>query len=303
MLQQLIGSSKRVDVTATSFTAAPELKMRAEISKKQFCSPEAKSKMKAPDKLFTRIGNEFTSRTTDEVAHGHDMLSLALGALPEMGPKWDVHLPVFLTAPALARLLWFETVYRTAMDVPGQIVEFGSQWGASLNIFLLLKMIHEPWNAGRTINAFSTFGEGFVSVHEADRNIAKLNDYAVLPGWEEQLTHILETHAERSPVGARSNFNVLMGDATETFPRWLEENPGALISHAHFDMDVYEPTAKVLQLCVSRMPKGAVLIFDELNCPSFPGETQAVQDVLGIESLALRKSPFQPYSAYAIMGM
>lgn len=49
------------------------------------------------------------------------------------------------------------------------------------------------------------------------------------------------------------------------------------------------------------MPKGAVLIFDEINCPSFPGETRAVIEVLGAHGLALRKSTFQPYSAYCVI--
>jgi hypothetical protein len=60
-------------------------------------------------------------------------------------------------------------------------------------------------------------------------------------------------------------------------------------------------TKDLILVCVDRMPKGAVLTFDELNCPPFPGETSALQETLGIANLALGKSPFQHYSAFAII--
>ena len=223
---------------------------------------------------FYRIGNEFTSRTNEENASSDRILSVALDSIRQFGAKWDVHLPVFLTAASLARILWLDTVYQKGLDVPGQIVEFGSQWGASLNTFLLLKMIREPWNMGRIINSFSTFSEGFVSIEDKDGEAVRTKDYAVAHGWEDHLKTILESHAARSPIGASNNFRVIPGDAAKTFPQWLTHNPEALISHAHFDMDVYEPTREILALCLPRMPKGAVLIFDELSCAALPGKQE-----------------------------
>ncbi|PTT82974.1 crotonobetainyl-CoA--carnitine CoA-transferase, partial [Pelomonas sp. HMWF004] len=171
----------------------------------------------------------------------------------------------------------------------------------SLNVLLLLKLIHEPWNAGREIVSFSTFEQGFAGVHAADGAAVAAGDYAVSQGWKACLEGLLGAHAQRSPIGAARNFSVIEGDVTETLPSWLEANPEVLISHAHFDMDIYAPTRDALKLVLPRMPRGAVLIFDELNCPSFPGETLAVQEVLGIHKLKLRKSPFQPYSAYCLI--
>jgi hypothetical protein len=43
-------------------------------------------------------------------------------------------------------------------------------------------------------------------------------------------------------------------------------------------------------------------VFDELNCPHFPGETLAVLEVLGLNNLALRRHPHQPYCAWAVYG-
>jgi hypothetical protein len=116
--------------------------------------------------------------------------------------------------------------------------------------------------------------EGFVAVDSKDGQATAAGDYAVKTGWEHALQAILEKHAVRSAIGAANNAKIIPGDATQTFPVWLEQNPKALISHAHFDMDVYWPTKQILPLCLPRMLKGAVLIFDELNCPSFLGETR-----------------------------
>ncbi|MBC8095258.1 MAG: crotonobetainyl-CoA--carnitine CoA-transferase, partial [Akkermansiaceae bacterium] len=249
-----------------------------------------------------KVGNEVSARSEAEVNASGELKSLLLESIPQMGPKWDIHLPAFLTAPSLARMLWLDTVYRKAMEVPGCLVEFGSQWGASLNTFLLLKQIHEPWNAGRKILSFSTFGDGFKSADKQDGANVKLGDYSVADEWEVNLRHLLKSHAARSPIGAEANFEVIPGDARETFRAYLEAHPELILSHVHFDMDVYAPTKDLITVCVARMPRGAILIFDELNCPPFPGETVALQETLGLANLALRKSPFQPYSAYAIVG-
>lgn len=249
-----------------------------------------------------KIGNETSARTEAEIAASADLRALMLDSVPQMGPKWDIHLPTFLSTSAMARLLWLDTVYQKALDVPGCLVEFGSQWGASLNTFLLLKQIHEPWNASRRILSFSTFEDGFRSADTQDGAGVQVGDYGVGQGWEGKLNTLLAAHASRSPIGATANFEVRSGDARKTFPAYVNEHPELIISHAHFDMDVYAPTKDLLLQCVQRMPKGAILVFDELNCPPFPGETLALQETLGLANLSLRKSKFQPYSAYAIVG-
>lgn len=249
-----------------------------------------------------KIGNETSARSDAEINASSELKAILLESVPQMGAKWDIHLPTFLSAPALARLLWLDTVYQKSLNVPGCLVEFGSQWGASLNTFLLLKQIHEPWNASRKILSFSTFEEGFKSADAQDGAAVKVGDYGVGDGWESKLKSILTSHASRSPIGAAGNFEVFAGDARQTFPAYVAEHPELIISHVHFDMDVYAPTRDLILQCVARMPKGAIMVFDELNCPPFPGETLALQETLGIANLALRKSKFQPYSAYAIVG-
>jgi UDP-galactopyranose mutase len=83
---------------------------------------------------------------------------------------------------------------------------------------------------------------------------------------------------------------------------WLEKNPHAIVSMAIFDMDVYKPTKDVLEKIIPRLTKGSLLVFDELNCQHFPGETTAVQEVLGLNNLTLQRHPHQSYCAWAVYG-
>lgn len=119
------------------------------------------------------VGNEISARPEVELAAANEMRDLLLRTVPQMGPAWDSHLPVFLRAPVLARLLWIDLVYKRAIDVPGCLVDFGSHWGASLNTFVLLKLIHEPWNASRRILSFSTFGDGILSSDAEDGRVSR----------------------------------------------------------------------------------------------------------------------------------
>jgi len=62
-----------------------------------------------------------------------------------------------------------------------------------------------------------------------------------------------------------------------------------------------EVVRHALRHFVPRMPKGAVLAFDELDNPMWPGETLAALDEVGLGRLQLRRFEWDPYIAYAIL--
>jgi hypothetical protein len=66
-------------------------------------------------------------------------------------------------------------------------------------------------------------------------------------------------------------------------------------------VDLYEPTKVALQTFVPRMPRGAVIVFDELNAKMFPGETVAVDEVLGLRNLRIERFPFDSYVSYGVI--
>jgi hypothetical protein len=49
------------------------------------------------------------------------------------------------------------------------------------------------------------------------------------------------------------------------------------------------------------MPRGAVLAFDQLDNPIWPGETEAALDAIGIRNLEIRRFPWDPYVGYAVL--
>jgi hypothetical protein len=52
---------------------------------------------------------------------------------------------------------------------------------------------------------------------------------------------------------------------------------------------------------VPRIPKGGVIVFDELNNAAWPGETAAVQEALGLSALRIRRLPYEPHISYCVV--
>ena len=127
---------------------------------------------------------------------------------------------------------------------------------------------------------------------------AAKGDYATSSGYELQLDEILSLQESFSPIAHIKNFELIKGDVAITLPRWTEANPHSIMSMAIFDMDVYEPTKAAIAGIISRLTRGSLLVFDELNCKHVLGETLAGIEELG--KLRLERFPHQPFCAFAV---
>ena len=94
---------------------------------------------------------------------------------------------------------------------------------------------------------------------------------------------------------------LVKGDATKTIPKYIKDNPHLVISLLYLDFDLYRPTKIALENFVPRMPKGAIIGFDEINMKAWPGETEAVLETLGIKNLRIKRSSFSSVSCYAVI--
>jgi hypothetical protein len=83
-------------------------------------------------------------------------------------------------------------------------------------------------------------------------------------------------------------------------PVFLEANPHLVVSLLFLDLDLYQPTQVALRHFLPRMPRGAVLAFDELDNPMWPGETLALLEELGTR-IRLRRLEWDPYIAFAVL--
>jgi hypothetical protein len=49
------------------------------------------------------------------------------------------------------------------------------------------------------------------------------------------------------------------------------------------------------------MPRGAVLVFDELGQADWPGETLAVLETVGLRNLRIERFPFTSQPSFAVL--
>lgn len=242
---------------------------------------------------------EYSKRSSEEGSLDDQLKALTLDCLDKFTGEWNNHLLVNIKRQTLSRILYWDQLYRQILDVPGVICEFGVQWGAALAQLINLRGIYEPYNISRVIYGFDTFS-GFTAIDDKDGGRSRLGDYATTASYEEELEKILTIHEAFCPVAHLKKFHLIKGDASATARTWMKENPHAIISMAIFDMDVYKPTRDVLEAIIPRLTRGSLLVFDELNCAQFPGETSAVDEVLGLNKIRLQRHPHQPYCAWAV---
>ncbi len=240
--------------------------------------------------------NELSESKRNEMLY-----EIATNLLPKFGSQWNVDSLVMLKRQSLSRILYLNNLYQLIIDVPGVICEFGVKWGATLTQLIGFRGIYEPYNHSRKIFGFDTF-EGHTVIDEKDGCSPKVGDFSTLTGYERDLAKILELQESYSPISHIIKHRLIKGDASITICDWLTDNPHAIMSMAIFDMDVYTPTKNVLEKIIPRLTKGSLLVFDELSCETYPGETQALFEVLGFNNLALKRFPHQPFCAWAVWG-
>lgn len=210
------------------------------------------------------------------------------------------NLGLYLTRQTLSRILFMQKLYEMIVPVHGVVMEFGVRWGQNMALFSVLRGLYEPFDYNRRVIGFDTF-EGFPSVDVEDGAAVRKGDYAVSAGWKEELESILAFHEQNAPIPHKRKFELVQGDATKTLPAYLAAHPETMIALAYFDFDLYRPTRDCLEAILPYLTKGSVLAFDELNCPEFPGETQAVREVLGLSRYAIRRDPNNPLVSYAVI--
>jgi len=213
------------------------------------------------------------------------------------------NLGLFLNRQTLSRILFMHHLYQQVLPIHGVIMEFGVRWGQNLALFSSFRGIYEPFNYTRKIIGFDTF-EGFPSVHPNDGSgsFVKKGAYGVSRGYSEYLDKILSYHEQESPISHIRKYELVKGDAVREVKRYLKRNPETIIALAFFDLDLFEPTLRCLSAIRDYLPKGAILAFDEVGSHSFPGETLALKQALGLSKCQLQRVPWNPNTSYLIVG-
>lgn len=211
--------------------------------------------------------------------------------------------PKFASRQAIAKFLTKYEIFKRIISVNGSIVECGVLHGAGLLAWAKLSSIFEPANHVRKVIGFDTFG-GFPSVSGEDTHTGTFNDLKKggLTGSNiENVQDAIRVYDLNRPINHIQKVELVQGDLSKTAPAYLESNPHLVVSLLYLDLDLYEPTKKALEVFLPRMPKGAVIAFDELNAKIFPGETIAVMEQIGIRNLRIERFPFDSYVSFAVL--
>jgi hypothetical protein len=208
----------------------------------------------------------------------------------------------FVPRQALAAFLAKHEIFRRILSTHGAIIECGVHLGGGLMTWAQMSAIYEPVNHVRQIIGFDTF-EGFPELTPEDRgqNLPYAQKGGLATNAEADLQECIRLFDLNRPLGHIAKVQLVVGDAVSTIPQFLASNPHLVVAMLYLDFDVYKPTKVAIETFLPRMPKGAVIAFDQLNQAYWPGETTAVYETLGIRNLRIERFPFTPQISYAVL--
>lgn len=210
---------------------------------------------------------------------------------------------VFATRQNITRFIETFRYWEMIRNIPGNILECGVAGGNFLFSMAHFSSIYEPHHYTRKIVGFDTF-EGFPPPSKKD--LSSSAQHMVSGGLSFDsygyLKEAIKLFDQNRMIGNIPKISLHKGDISETFPKYLVDHPSSVISLLHLDLDLYLPTKKVLELAIERMPKGALVIFDEINHDDYPGETIAVIETLGLQNINLNRVDEASMAGYWVIS-
>lgn len=206
----------------------------------------------------------------------------------------------------LSRALAFYEIYKQILTIKGSVVECGVASGVSLNMWISLHRLLEPLNKSRRFYGFDTF-EGFPSTAPEDRNEIRthhVGDLNFTFNREAFLAHHADLPVyEKDGVATNGEHRVelIRGDILETLPDFRATHQQLVVALLMIDVDLYAPTKAALEHILPRMSKGGIIVFDEPDFALWPGETQAIDEVMGLREYQMHVSPLYPQHGYIVL--
>lgn len=211
--------------------------------------------------------------------------------------------PKYVRRQDLKRFLALYEIFKLIVPVKGSVFECGVFHGFGFMSWAKLSAILEPENFTRRIYGFDSF-MGFPAVGPKDSTTKTPGDSAgPSPGdlccdSKDELELLIREYDKNRFLGHMKKAELIAGNACETIPKFMEDHPHVVVSLLFLDFDLYEPTRCAIEHFLPRMPKGAVIAFDELDNPVWPGETQALVDTLGVCNVQIERIPWDPYIGF-----
>ena len=150
-------------------------------------------------------------------------------------------------------------IYYQVKDLLGDIVEFGVFKGSGLAIFLKLRNMYEA-NSLTKVIGFDYFNTNLLLDELSGLNHSMMTDVVNRVN-KDDLS--LVSVNKRLSVFNSDNYMLIQGDAVSKSIEFNNENPGARIKLLYMDIDLGEPTYKILITLWNKVVKGGIVVFDE----------------------------------------
>ena len=230
---------------------------------------------------------EESLQSSDDQDHMRLLVDYVESSESSLSDKFD-NFAKYVQRGTISRFLARYEIYRRQLTVPGSILDIGVGRGASLFTWAQLSEILEPTNYTREIVGFDTF-EGVPSIDPLDRNshntgsnLLREGGFAPEAGMFDDIQRAISVFDVSRHLGHIPKVSLVKGDVTETLPKFIEDHPHTMVSLLHIDADLYGPTKIALETVIDRIPRGGIILFDELCAKQYPGETIALAETIAV---------------------
>jgi hypothetical protein len=211
--------------------------------------------------------------------------------------------PRFVPRQSISYFLARNEAYQKILGVHGSILDFGVHRGASFFTWMQLSSIYEPYNHNRKIVGFDSF-EGFSELGDEDIGaeggdlVIKTQGGMVYENGAQELREGINLMDLNRPLGHVPKGSIVEGGLPDSCEQYLKSHQQTIIAMANFGLGLYEPTLKILRMIKPRLINGSVLVFEDLNQATWPGETCALFEVFNHQKIKISRSPHCPHISW-----
>jgi hypothetical protein len=253
-----------------------------------------------PEEIMGKVKLEGGFRTKIEQQVGNGLENIFKGSPDSIEIRLE-NFTKYIKRQRLTRLLALYEIFKKILPLQGSIIECGVYRGFSLMAWAHFSAILEPVNLTRRIYGFDTF-RGFPGVTKEDKSRhCRIKSSCLSSDSFNELVKLIEIFDSNRFLGHVNKVQLIKGNAVKTMPKFIKDNKHLVVSLLFLDFDLYRPTKAAIENFLPRMPKGAIIAFDELDNPLWPGETMALLKSIGINKLKIQRIDFDPYIGYSVI--
>jgi hypothetical protein len=194
------------------------------------------------------------------------------------------HAPAFAGHMNLGRYLALYEAYKMALPYTGHIAEAGIWKGTCTLLFAKLVRLFEPETLS-LVHGFDWFQGARTAAEETA--LVEPGAYAASADWVRKLVSV---------QGLDDIVRIHDLDLAKDLPAFFERHPHLQFKLVFLDCGYYDVVRACIETMWTRLTPGGVLVLDNLNHETAPGETRAVREMLPHSRIRSFGFAFQPTS-------